>query len=102
MLVTRPNNKALATEDFINNAEVLKCLEQLNTAFPKDTNPLIVSDVIDQNGNQYVNLVQKGGGVLGVALGGVHLHFRKNGDSFSQAGGHKCRGYQYGLDDCYW
>jgi NTE family protein len=79
--------KPLATEDFINNAEVLKCLDQLNKVFPKDANPLIVSDVLDQYGNQYVNLVQKGGGVLGVALVGYTYILEKMGIRFLRLAG---------------
>jgi NTE family protein len=62
--------KGLVTEDFTNHPEVVKCVSQLDAAFPKRAVPFIVSDVLDENGNQYVNLVQKGGGVLGVALVG--------------------------------
>src|SRR6185312_7494810 len=62
-------------------------LEQLDTAFPKDTNPLIVSDVLDQYGNQYVNLVQKGGGVLGVALVGYTYILEKMGIRFLRLAG---------------
>src|SRR6185437_13130898 len=79
--------KTLVTEDFINNKEVLTCLDQLNKAFPKDTNPLIVSDVLDQYGNQYVNLVQKGGGVLGVALVGYTYILEKMGIRFVRLAG---------------
>lgn len=60
---------SLSIDDFTNHPDVQICITQLKKEFPAD-NPLIVSDVIDDNGNQYVNLVQKGGGVLGVALVG--------------------------------
>jgi NTE family protein len=60
----------LTTEDFINHPEVKTCISELEAAFSGGGNPFIVSDVLDENGNQYVNLVQKGGGVLGVALVG--------------------------------
>ncbi len=65
-----PNEKGLVTDDFTNHPEVVQCVSRLNAAFPKGSVPFIVSDVLDENGNQYVNLVQKGGGVLGVALVG--------------------------------
>ncbi len=65
-----PTKKGLVTNDFTNHPEVVKCVTRLDAAFPKGSVPFIVSDVLDENGNQYVNLVQKGGGVLGVALVG--------------------------------
>ncbi len=83
----KPDKKILSKEDFINHADVLKCLEQLNTAFPKDRNPLIVSDVVDNNENQYVNLVQKGGGVLGVALVGYTYILEQMGIRFLRLAG---------------
>src|SRR5258708_7976981 len=83
----KPDKKSLATEDFINHTEVLKCVEQLNTAFPTESNPLIVSDVLDSNENQYVNLVQKGGGVLGIALVGYTYILEKMGIRFLRLAG---------------
>jgi len=59
----------LDINDFIQHADVLECVSELKAQFTSE-NPLVVSDVLDKNGNQYVNLVQKGGGVLGVALVG--------------------------------
>lgn len=56
-------------QSFTQQKEVLDCLQQLRAKFTDD-HPLVVSDVLDQEGRQYVNLVQKGGGVLGVALVG--------------------------------
>ncbi|MGH2648097.1 MAG: patatin-like phospholipase family protein, partial [Ginsengibacter sp.] len=66
--VKKTSQRPLATEDFTNHTDVLKCIEQLKSTF--SGRPFIVSDVLDAEGNQYVNLVQKGGGVLGVALVG--------------------------------
>lgn len=80
-------NPTLTTESFINHPEVLACVQELEEAFPKDTNPLIVSDVIDQFGNQYVNLVQKGGGVLGVALVGYTYILEKMNIRFLRLAG---------------
>lgn len=56
-------------EEFMNHPRVAACLDKLKNKF-NSTNPLIVSDVIDDQGHQYAHLVQKGGGVLGVALVG--------------------------------
>ncbi len=61
---------AIAVDDFIKQPEVLNCLDQLEKRFGKNGERLIISDVLDPEGHQYVNLVQKGGGVLGVALVG--------------------------------
>src|SRR5207245_8698410 len=55
---------------FIKDPQILSCLAQLEAAFGKGGERLIISDVLDDEGHQYVNLVQKGGGVLGVALVG--------------------------------
>jgi NTE family protein len=65
-----PAKNPITTEDFIKHPEVIKCVEQLKGTFASSGRPFIVSDVLDADGNQYVNLVQKGGGVLGVALVG--------------------------------
>ncbi len=82
-----PSKKPLTTEDFTNHPEVIKCLEQLDTAFKKSNRPFIVSDVYDDEGNQYVNLVQKGGGVLGVALVGYTYILEKMGIRFIRLAG---------------
>lgn len=80
-----PND--LTTDDFINHPEVVNCLEQLKTVFSKNGRPFIVSDVYDDEGNQYVNLVQKGGGVLGVALVGYTYILEKMGIRFVRLAG---------------
>jgi NTE family protein len=53
--------------DFTENGLVLSILDELNENLGPDKN---FSDIIDDKGNQYVDLVQEGGGVLGVALVG--------------------------------
>ena len=60
----------ISTEAFLTHPEVIDCLKKLKTKFGDKAEKLVVSDVLDSQGNQYVNLVQKGGGVLGVALVG--------------------------------
>ncbi|MEO8763898.1 MAG: patatin-like phospholipase family protein [Ginsengibacter sp.] len=86
-----PDNKTaqsnLSTENFINHPEVLKCMKQLEAAFPEGGRPFIISDVLDSQGNQYVNLVQKGGGVLGVALVGYTYILEKMGIRFLRLAG---------------
>jgi NTE family protein len=83
----KTSTQNLSTDDFINHPEVKKCLEQLNAAFSKNDRPFIVSDVYDDEGNQYVNLVQKGGGVLGVALVGYTYILEKMGIRFVRLAG---------------
>lgn len=53
---------------FTQHPEVVKAMQELEEHFLRKKK--IVSDIIDEEGNQYVNLVQEGGGVLGVALVG--------------------------------
>jgi len=64
------NTNTISIESFTQQKEVLDCLQQLEAKFGKNGERLVVSDVVDDDGHQYVNLVQKGGGVLGVALVG--------------------------------
>jgi hypothetical protein len=59
----------LTNRDFTQLPEVQDCPTRLRWQFD-DKNPLLVYDTLDGAGHQYVNLVQKGGGVLGVALVG--------------------------------
>jgi NTE family protein len=61
---------SISIEDFTQQSEVIECLRQLEARYGKGGENLIVSEVVDSDGHQYVNLVQKGGGVLGVALVG--------------------------------
>ena len=79
--------KPLSTEDFTNHPDVINCMKQLEAAFPDGGRPFIVSDVLDEQGNQYVNLVQKGGGVLGVALVGYTYILEKMGIRFLRLAG---------------
>src|ERR1700737_3301754 len=71
--VAKPANtsgsKALTVEDFTGHPRLKACMKVLKAKFSPD-NPLIISDVLDGDDQQYVHLVQKGGGVLGVALVG--------------------------------
>lgn len=53
--------------DFTENGIVLGTLNSLRANLGPDK---IFSDIIDDQGNQYVDLVQEGGGMLGVALVG--------------------------------
>ena len=77
----------LTLDSFTNNPRVQKCIADLKMAFPQESNPLIVSDVLDGNNHQYVNLVQKGGGVLGVALVGYTYILEQMGIRFIRLAG---------------
>lgn len=63
-------NKSLTVEDFIQHPDVLELIAKLKEKFGDNFEKLIVSDTLDAEGNQYVHLVQEGGGVLGIALVG--------------------------------
>ena len=63
------SEETLKVTDFTGLKEVKDCLADLEEHF-REKGPMVISDVFDDEGNQYVNLVQKGGGVLGVALVG--------------------------------
>ena len=80
-------DSTITTEDFINHPDVINCIDQLNNFFSQAGHPFIVSDVYDDDGNQYVNLVQKGGGVLGVALVGYTYILEKMGVRFVRLAG---------------
>ena len=78
----------LTIDKFIDNDQVKKCLEELNATFgPAPKRPFVVSDVVDDDGHQYVNLVQKGGGVLGVALVGYTYILEQMGIRFIRLAG---------------
>ena len=92
---------SLTVEQFTNHPDVLQCLEKLKSEFSGDgKRPFVVSDTLDDEGHQYVNLVQKGGGVLGVALIGYTYILEQMGNTIPEIGRRKCRCYQYRIDDC--
>jgi len=70
-------------QDYLNAAQ--PSLDRVK-AFYKDRD-LVVSDVVDVHGNQYVNLVQEGGGVLGVALVGYTYILEQMGIRFMKMAG---------------
>lgn len=66
--------------NFTNNETILSILEKI----PPGKR---YSDVEDENGNQYVDLVQEGGGVLGIALVGYTYILEKAGIRFFSLAG---------------
>ena len=75
----------ISKSDFLQQSGTNKIVEELKLHF-KDK-PLIVSDVTDNAGHQYVDLVQEGGGVLGVALVGYTYVLEKMGIRFFSLAG---------------
>lgn len=69
--------------DFTQNKSVQKIIEDLK----KDISNKEFSDIIDENGNQYVDLVQEGGGVLGIALLGYTYTLEQIGIRFFSLAG---------------
>lgn len=78
---------ALSPDDFTHQPAVRTALDKLQARFGADYKGLIVSDTLDENGNQYVDLIQKGGGVLGVALAGYTFVLEEVGIRFLRLAG---------------
>jgi len=74
----------MKTTDFINLPEVVQLIEQMK----KDkVDQKQFSDLLDVSGNQFVELVQEGGGVLGVALIGYTYVLEQMGIRFFSLAG---------------
>ncbi len=74
--------KQMTFEDFVNQPEFRQMLEEAEALSPK-----VFSDVIDDEGYQYVDLVQEGGGVLGIALVGYTYILEAAGIRFFHVAG---------------
>ncbi|MCP9753011.1 patatin-like phospholipase family protein [Ferruginibacter sp. HRS2-29] len=82
--------KEINVEAFIQSsgaADILKGLQEKVEANKAAGKPFIISDVYDSAGNQYVDLVQEGGGVWGVALLGYTYILEKMGIRFFSLAG---------------
>lgn len=76
----------MASKDaFIKAAQ--PALDRLLKTYPNPKEDLCISDVVDAEGHQYVNLVQEGGGVLGVALLGYTYVLEQMGIRFMKMAG---------------
>ena len=75
----------MKVSDFIDDKEVLEAMSRLRAHFTDK--PLVVSDVTDANNYQYVDLVQEGGGVLGIALVGYTYVLEQMGIRFFSMAG---------------
>ena len=72
---------------FTQNHEVYHSIKDLKNFFKERNKELIVSDIIDKAGNQYVDLVQEGGGILGIALAGYIYTLEEMGIRFLNLAG---------------
>lgn len=72
-------------KEFTENAHVVHKLNNLKSYLVK--NPLNVSDIQDNNGRQYVDLVQEGGGILGISLVGFVYALEEVGIRFVSLAG---------------
>src|SRR5215218_7453189 len=65
--------------------EVFHIVDELKEHFTKRKKR--VSDIVDDDGHQYVDFVMEGGGVLGIALVGFTYVLEQVGIRFMQIGG---------------
>jgi NTE family protein len=86
-MLSRRTSAKISVTDFTDMKEVQDCLKELQQHFSDSSRPFHVSDVTDENGYQYANLVQKGGGVLGVALVGYTYILEQMGVRFIRMAG---------------
>jgi NTE family protein len=77
-------NRKLKREDFLNRPAILEIQKR---AEKFRLSGMQVSDIIDENNNQYVDLVQEGGGVLGIALVGYAWALEEAGIRFFSLAG---------------
>jgi NTE family protein len=77
----------ITTADFLQQSGVHTIIDKLRADLEKADKKLVVSDVTDAKGNQYVDLVQEGGGVLGIALVGYTYVLEKMGIRFFSMAG---------------
>ncbi|MGX5819190.1 patatin-like phospholipase family protein [Chitinophaga lutea] len=82
-----PQKEKVPPSYFTNAPEVVAVIRDLEARFGPAYEKLVVSDVLDDKGRQYVNLVQEGGGVLGVALVGYTYILEKAGIRFMRLAG---------------
>jgi len=72
-------------EQFTLNPEVVNIIDDLKNGLANKE--FIISDIIDDKGHQYVDLIQEGGGVLGIALLGYTYVLEQMGIRFLSLGG---------------
>ena len=77
----------ISLPDFLQRSGADTIVDELRTGFTSKNKTLVVSDVTDAQGHQYVDLVQEGGGVLGIALIGYTYVLEKMGIRFFSMAG---------------
>lgn len=80
----------MKSTDFTLHPSTQKILSDLHDHFGSEDDgrpEFIISDVVDSEGHQYVNLVQEGGGVLGIALVGYTYILEQMGVRFLSLAG---------------
>ncbi len=77
----------ISPANFLAQSGVDEMVAALQQHFASLQSPMIVSDVTDEDGHQYVDLVQEGGGVLGIALVGYTYVLEKMGIRFFSLAG---------------
>ena len=81
---SKKSSNTLDPRFFLEDPEVKKLVQKAKQIREKG---ITFSDVVDAEGHQYVNLVQKGGGVLGVALVGYTYILEQAGIRFLRLAG---------------
>ncbi|HEX7903640.1 MAG TPA: patatin-like phospholipase family protein [Chitinophagaceae bacterium] len=82
-----PTPAPMTPEQFLAATKVNQIVDDIKTHFKTNNKQLTISDVTDAQGNQYVDLVQEGGGVLGIALVGYTYVLEKMGIRFFSMAG---------------
>ena len=83
------NKKEITLNDYLDGEiqSIIINLKEKREKNPDDENWQYFSDIEDEFGNQYVDLVQEGGGVLGIALLGYTYVLEEFGIRFLSMGG---------------
>jgi NTE family protein len=84
---SKSSEQIISTSSFTEHPKVQEVISKLKERFGNNFEGLIVSDTLDKFGNQYVHLVQEGGGVLGVALVGYTYVLEQCGIRFFRLAG---------------
>lgn len=79
--------KLLTADDFTQHPDIIELVRKLKERFGETFEDLVISDTLDAEGNQYVHLVQEGGGVLGIALVGYSFILETVGIRFLRLAG---------------
>ncbi|MEM6647107.1 MAG: patatin-like phospholipase family protein [Bacteroidota bacterium] len=77
----------MKAQQFTHNADVRSTIKELRAWQAKHPAGAEVSDIIDADGNQYVDLVMEGGGVLGIGLLGYTYAMEQVGIRFRSIAG---------------